>query len=92
MKFRRQTVPLQSAMHLRLPRGCCLAAAIARSFLITDGVNNSGDDPMEVAQRLGTQHIPVYPVGIGTQNGGLIPGTNEEATIDEDALPRLRAG
>ena len=54
--------------------------------LITDGVNNSGSDPMEVAQRLGTQHIPVYTVGIGTQNGGLIPGTNEEATIDEDAL------
>lgn len=54
--------------------------------LITDGVNNSGTDPMEVAQRLGNQHIPVYTVGIGTQNGGLIPGTNEEATIDEDAL------
>jgi Ca-activated chloride channel homolog len=54
--------------------------------LITDGVNNSGTDPMEVAQRLGTQHIPVYTVGIGTENGGLIPGTNEEATIDEDAL------
>lgn len=54
--------------------------------LITDGVNNSGTDPMEVSQRLGTQHIPVYTVGIGTQNGGLIPGTNEEATIDEDAL------
>jgi Ca-activated chloride channel family protein len=54
--------------------------------LITDGVNNSGNDPMEVAQRLGSQHIPVYTVGIGTQNGGLIPGTNEEATIDEDAL------
>jgi Ca-activated chloride channel family protein len=54
--------------------------------LITDGVNNSGADPMEVAQRLGTAHIPVYTVGIGTQNGGLIPGTNEEATIDEDAL------
>jgi Ca-activated chloride channel homolog len=54
--------------------------------LITDGVNNTGADPMEVAQRLGNQHIPVYTVGIGTENGGLIPGTNEEATIDEDAL------
>jgi Ca-activated chloride channel family protein len=41
---------------------------------------------MEITQRLGSQHIPVYTVGIGTQNGGLIPGTNEEATIDEDAL------
>jgi Ca-activated chloride channel family protein len=54
--------------------------------LITDGVNNSGTDPLEVALRLGASHIPVYTVGIGTPNGGLIPGTNEEATIDEDAL------
>lgn len=55
-------------------------------ILITDGVNNSGTDPNEIAQWLGAHHIPVYTVGIGTPNGGLIPGTNEEATIDEDAL------
>jgi Ca-activated chloride channel family protein len=55
-------------------------------ILVTDGVNNSGTDPMEVAQYLGAHHIPVYTVGIGTPNGGLIPGTNEEATIDEQAL------
>ena len=35
-------------------------------ILITDGVNNSGTDPMEVAQSLGARHIPVYTVGIGT--------------------------
>jgi Ca-activated chloride channel family protein len=55
-------------------------------ILITDGVNNSGTDPMEIAQWLGAHHIPVYTVGIGTPNGGIIPGTNEEATIDENAL------
>jgi Ca-activated chloride channel homolog len=55
-------------------------------ILITDGVNNSGVDPMEMAQWLGAHHIPVYTVGIGTANGGLIPGTDEEATIDEEAL------
>jgi Ca-activated chloride channel homolog len=55
-------------------------------ILITDGVNNSGTDPLEVAQWLGAHHVPVYTVGIGTPNGGLIPGTDEEATIDEDAL------
>jgi Ca-activated chloride channel homolog len=55
-------------------------------ILITDGVNNSGTDPTEMAQWLGAHHIPIYTVGIGTPNGGLIPGTNEEATIDEDAL------
>jgi Ca-activated chloride channel family protein len=54
--------------------------------LITDGVNNTGTDPLEMAQYLGAHHIPVYTVGIGTPNGGLIPGTNEEATIDEEAL------
>jgi Ca-activated chloride channel family protein len=55
-------------------------------ILITDGVNNAGVDPVEVAQWLGAHHIPVYAVGIGTQSGGVIPGTSDEATIDEDAL------
>jgi len=55
-------------------------------ILITDGVNNTGTDPAEMAQWLGAHRIPVYTVGIGTPNGGLIPGTNEEATIDEEAL------
>ncbi len=55
-------------------------------ILITDGVNNSGTDPDEISQWLGAHHVPVYTVGIGTPNGGLIPGTNEEATIDENAL------
>ena len=55
-------------------------------ILITDGVNNTGVDPGEVAQWLGAHHIPVYTIGIGTPQGGLIPGTEEEATIDEGAL------
>jgi Ca-activated chloride channel family protein len=55
-------------------------------ILITDGVNNSGSDPGQAAQLLGDNHIPIYTIGIGTPAGGLIPGTNEEATIDEDAL------
>ncbi len=55
-------------------------------ILITDGVNNTGTNPNEMAQWLGMHHVPVYTVGIGTPNGGLIPGTNEEATIDEEAL------
>jgi Ca-activated chloride channel family protein len=54
--------------------------------LITDGVNNAGVDPTEVAQWLGAHHIPVYTIGIGTNSGEIIPGTNQEATIDEDAL------
>ncbi len=54
--------------------------------LITDGVNNTGIDPMQTAQLLGERGIALYTVGIGTPNGGLIPGTNEQATIDEEAL------
>jgi Ca-activated chloride channel family protein len=55
-------------------------------ILITDGVNNAGTDPTEIAQWMGAHHIPVYTVGIGTPNGGLVPGTNDVATIDEIAL------
>ncbi|MBV8655153.1 MAG: VWA domain-containing protein [Candidatus Eremiobacteraeota bacterium] len=55
-------------------------------ILVTDGVSNVGTDPNEAAQLLASNHIPVYTIGIGTPAGGLIPGTNEEATIDEDAL------
>ncbi len=55
-------------------------------ILITDGVNNAGVDPSEIVQWLGAHRVPVYTVGIGTPNGGLIPGTSDEATIDEDAL------
>ncbi len=53
-------------------------------ILITDGVNNVGVDPQEMAGFLGTRHIPVYTIGIGTPNGDIIGG--EQSTIDEDAL------
>jgi hypothetical protein len=35
---------------------------------------------------LGAAHIPLYTIGIGTNNGALIPGTLQEAGIDEGAL------
>ena len=60
--------------------------------LVTDGVNNHGLDPVEVAQRLGASGVGIYTVGIGTNGSGIaIPGTNEEASIDEDALRTLAA-
>jgi Ca-activated chloride channel homolog len=55
-------------------------------ILVTDGVNNTGADPQQAAQDLGAKHVPVYTVGIGTPNGDVIPGTNEQASIDEDSL------
>jgi len=55
--------------------------------LVTDGVNNRGADPLDVAQALGARGIGIFTVGVGTNNSGLaIPGTEEEASIDEDAL------
>jgi Ca-activated chloride channel family protein len=53
-------------------------------ILITDGVNNAGVDPQEMASYLGAHHVPVYTIGIGTPNGDIIGG--EQSTIDEDAL------
>jgi Ca-activated chloride channel family protein len=53
-------------------------------ILITDGVNNAGVDPQEMASYLGAHHIPVYTVGIGTPSGDVIGGA--QATIDDDAL------
>jgi Ca-activated chloride channel family protein len=52
--------------------------------LITDGVNNTGVDPQQMAEYFGAHHVPVYTIGIGTPNGDVIGG--EESTIDESAL------
>ena len=55
--------------------------------LITDGVNNLGGDPLAAARQIGAAGIEIDTVGIGTSDSGqLIPGTAQEATIDEDAL------
>lgn len=52
--------------------------------LITDGVNNTGADPQEMAEYLGSHHIPIFTIGIGTASGDVIGG--EQSTIDEGAL------
>jgi Ca-activated chloride channel family protein len=54
--------------------------------LVTDGVNNQGSDPLVVAPRIGQSGTTIDTVGIGTSNSGLIPGTAEEADLDETAL------
>jgi len=56
-------------------------------ILMTDGVNNRGADPLAASAELAARHTPVYTVGIGTNDSGLlIPGTAEPAQLDEDAL------
>lgn len=55
--------------------------------LLTDGVNNRGADPQAVAQELKARGITVYTVGVGTHGSGqFIPGTTQEADLDEGAL------
>jgi Ca-activated chloride channel family protein len=53
-------------------------------ILVTDGVNNTGTDPQEVAGDLGAHHVPIYTIGIGTPNGDVIGG--EQASFDPGAL------
>jgi Ca-activated chloride channel homolog len=58
--------------------------------LVTDGVNNAGSDPLEVAAAIGARGISIFTVGIGTNGSGLvIPGTNEDAQLDEEALQSI---
>jgi Ca-activated chloride channel family protein len=59
-------------------------------ILMTDGINNRGADPSEVARRLAAAGITVYTIGIGTSGSGeLIPGTNEPAELDRPALESI---
>ena len=58
--------------------------------LITDGVNNLGVDPLTTAQQIGANGIEIDTIGIGTNDSGqLVPGTDQAATIDEDALRQI---
>lgn len=58
--------------------------------LITDGVNNRGNDPLEVAHDLGNHHIPVYTIGIATNNAAQLPaGGDDQASADPEALRQI---
>lgn len=77
---------LAAAAHLLPPGG---RRAIV---LVTDGVNNAGSDPLTIASEIGAQGISIFTIGIGTNGSGeLIPGTDENAELDEDALRSIAA-
>jgi len=58
--------------------------------LITDGVNNLGADPLQVAPQIGQSGVEIDTVGIGTNDSGqLVPGTDQAASIDEDSLRQI---
>jgi Ca-activated chloride channel family protein len=58
--------------------------------LITDGVNNLGLDPAQVAPEIGAAGVEIDTIGIGTNDSGqLVPGTTQAATIDEEGLRQI---
>lgn len=58
--------------------------------LLTDGVNNRGADPIAVSQNIGAHGIRIETVGVGSSGSGeLIPGTNEQADLDAQALQSI---
>jgi Ca-activated chloride channel family protein len=60
--------------------------------LVTDGVNNLGTDPAQVAPQLGAAGIEIDAIGIGTNDSGeFIPGTDQAASIDEEGLRQIAA-
>lgn len=55
--------------------------------VLTDGVNNRGQDPLVASRAIGARGITIETVGIGTSgSGAIIPGTSDVAEIDADAL------
>ncbi len=42
--------------------------------LLTDGVNNTGPDPLEAAQQAASRHVRIYTISYGTDQGGDMQG------------------
>jgi Ca-activated chloride channel family protein len=58
--------------------------------LLTDGVNNRGVDPLEASQEIGARGVTIETVGVGSNGSGeIIPGTNELADLDGEALQTI---
>jgi len=61
-------------------------------ILITDGVNNRGADPLEISHELAEHRITLSAIGIGTSGSGqFVPGTDEAASVDPEALQTYAA-
>ena len=60
--------------------------------VLTDGISNRGNAPLEAARAVGRAGVTVEAVGIGTSGSGLlIPGTTEPDELDEITLRALAA-
>lgn len=69
--------------------GSAGASTVDGVVLISDGRNNQGLDPVEVAQKYGLRGIPIYTIGVGDptppKNVWIVgPGGPKEALRDEE--------
>ncbi len=60
-------------------------------LLLTDGENTSNPDPFEVAQLAAAAGVRIYPVGIGSTEGSVLPldGFNVLTRLDETTLQQI---
>jgi Ca-activated chloride channel family protein len=71
-----------------VPKGTYASAIIV---LLTDGENNQGPDPQEVAQAAADRGVRVYTVGIGSAEGTIIriQGRSIRTRLDEPTLKSI---
>ncbi|MGC1440801.1 MAG: VWA domain-containing protein [Burkholderiaceae bacterium] len=60
----------------------------AAIILLSDGQNNSGPNPLEMAKLVSEYGVPIYTVGFGTEKGAVIgsEGRSMRVTLDEKTL------
>lgn len=71
-----------------VPKGTYVPAIVV---LLTDGENNLGPDPAEVAQQAADRGVRVYTIGIGSKEGSVlhIQGRSIRTRLDEDLLKQV---
>jgi len=71
-----------------VPKGTFVPAIVV---LLTDGENNLGPDPSDVAQQAADRGVRVYTIGIGSKAGSVlhIQGRSIRTQLDEDLLKQV---
>lgn len=82
--FGPQAAPSPTAV----PKGTFDSAVVV---LLTDGENNQGPDPADVAQQASDMGVKVFTVGIGSKEGSVlhIQGRSIRTRLDEDLLKQV---
>jgi Ca-activated chloride channel family protein len=79
---------IQSALHLLAQVPSRNGKRPPRAILLTsDGASNYGSDPLAAARQAAQQHVPIYTVTVGTQQG-TIPIKRRSQTVDVPVPPQ----